>query len=131
MADFQANQSKTEEQLAEEAFSLVRRTLNMVETDATERLVKESAALGRNILKEELGAFTDPFRGAPPYNLDDDTRDRLIAHAREDIASVYSLCVGIATMVKAQQRSINLTKIWLAIFTILVSADVLLRHFAE
>jgi len=40
-----------------------------------------NAATARNVLHEDLGRFGDPNQH---YSLDDDTRDRLIAHARQD-----------------------------------------------
>lgn len=48
-----------------------------------------SNALGRNILREEIGYF-GKWDGER-YNFDKETRDRLAAHSRQDIAAAYSL----------------------------------------
>jgi hypothetical protein len=47
------------------------------------------ASFGRNILHEDLDYIGD---GSPKtvYSLDDDTRDRLIAHCRQDVAMSYA-----------------------------------------
>lgn len=49
------------------------------------------AALARNILAGDLGEFKDRFLTA--YSLDEDTRDRLIAHARQDAAHAVLIAV--------------------------------------
>jgi hypothetical protein len=46
-------------------------------------------ALGRNVLKEEIGDFGE-WQG-PKYALDQATRDVLLAHARQDAASAAAM----------------------------------------
>lgn len=46
-------------------------------------------ALGQNILREELGYFGD-WTGSG-YKLDQTTRDRLLAHSRQDIAATFGI----------------------------------------
>jgi hypothetical protein len=46
-------------------------------------------ALGQNILREEIGYF-GPWEG-PKYSLDQETRDRLLAHGRQDVASTFAM----------------------------------------
>src|ERR1700682_2013588 len=43
--------------------------------------------VSRNVLASDLGRYSDPL---PAYHLDEDTRDRLLAHARQDAAE--TLC---------------------------------------
>jgi hypothetical protein len=46
-------------------------------------------ALGQNILREEIGYF-GPWEG-PNYSFDQETRDRLLAHGRQDVASTFAM----------------------------------------
>jgi len=48
-----------------------------------------NVAIGRNILREEIGYF-GPWEGAR-YKFDDETRDRLLAHGRQDAASAFAM----------------------------------------
>lgn len=50
---------------------------------------KISDAIGKNILREEIGQF-GPYEGTR-YTLDDATRDILLANARRDIAATNSV----------------------------------------
>lgn len=52
-----------------------------------ERIIKKWDALARNVLKDDLGEFTNSDPTC--YFYDDATRDRLIAHTRQDAAMVY------------------------------------------
>ena len=45
--------------------------------------------LGLNIMREEIGFF-GPWEGAP-YDFDQQTRDRLLAHVRQDAASAFAM----------------------------------------
>ncbi len=58
--------------------------------DIPGRLPKRQAewdAAARNVLQEDLGMFDDSV--CHDYGLDETTRDRLIAHARQDAALAY------------------------------------------
>ena len=50
--------------------------------------VQGNNSLGQNILREEIGYF-GPYEG-PRYDLDERTRNLLIAHTRQDVASAYA-----------------------------------------
>ncbi|TIO14931.1 MAG: hypothetical protein E5X86_22715 [Mesorhizobium sp.] len=65
--------------------------------------------VARNILHEELGMFADP-QGAV-YSLDEDTRDRLLAHARQDAS--HALCNTISLMSSKSQSRLLLIAIGL------------------
>ncbi|MHC2454523.1 hypothetical protein ACVMIX_001164 [Rhizobium leguminosarum] len=82
------------------------------------------AAIARNILHEELGQFEDSALAT--YNLDDTTRDRLIAHARQDAAHAI---MGIGTLtneVRSLRRSISAVVVLLVV---LIAVE-LPRYFA-
>lgn len=51
----------------------------------------------RNVLDDDLGRFDDS--GKVDYDLDQPTRDRLLAHSRQDVAMVYF------ALVKAEQEA--------------------------
>jgi len=48
-----------------------------------------NVAIGQNVLREEIGYF-GPWEGAR-YKFDDETRDRLLAHGRQDAASAFAM----------------------------------------
>ena len=50
---------------------------------------RNNTSLGQNILREEIGYF-GTWDGAR-YNLDQETRDRLLAHIRQDVASSFAM----------------------------------------
>ena len=53
------------------------------------------SALSKNVLHDDLGYYSDSADTNAIYNLSDETRDRLIAHIRQDAAMVYSQCEDI------------------------------------
>jgi len=59
-------------------------------------------AMARNILADDLGEFSDSFK--QDYEMDDITRDRLIAHARSDAAMGYVAIRDTHTMVQAAKK---------------------------
>ncbi|MBY5317914.1 hypothetical protein GR210_27055 [Rhizobium leguminosarum] len=63
------------------------------------------ATIARNILHEDLGQFEGSLT---TYNLDDATRDRLIAHARQDAAHAVMSASSLSKDVGGLKRSINL-----------------------
>ncbi|MGG7644235.1 hypothetical protein ACQ5SP_05440 [Rhodovulum sp. YNF3179] len=48
-----------------------------------------NVALGQNVLREEIGFF-GPYEG-PEYHFYEETRNRLIAHGRQDTASAFAM----------------------------------------
>jgi hypothetical protein len=57
-----------------------------------------NAVIARNTLHEDLGRYSS---GGHCYNLDQDTRDRLLVHARQDAA--HALLNTISMMVEMQK----------------------------
>jgi hypothetical protein len=54
----------------------------------------KNGAVARSILQEEIGRFGKEH--LPLYELDENTRDRLLAHGRQDVA--YALCNTISLL---------------------------------
>ena len=81
-----------------------------------------NVALGRNILREELGYF-GPWDGAV-YNLDDETRDRLIAHSRQDIATTYAMAQSAFREAHEAMR-VSVRAVWLLWLLLAMNALVL------
>lgn len=52
--------------------------------------VANNEALGNNVLKEELGVYEDGGVPLLADDLDQRTRDRLISHTRQDVASTFA-----------------------------------------
>lgn len=77
-----------------------------------------NAATARNILHEELGYFSDPQTG---YNLDEGTRNRLLAHARQDAAHAVLSLGTLSADVRKLQRS---AKVIIALLAVLIVAVV-------
>lgn len=84
-----------------------------------------NGAVAKNELHEDLGRFKGRLR---LYHLDDDARDRLLAHARRDAA--HALCNTVTSLdqLKTVRRTM-LVLIVLIIFGVLsVTAALLLFH---
>lgn len=73
---------------------------------------EQAHALGRNILQHELGDFGE-WDGLQ-YKLDDETRDRLLAHARQDAAAALLLVRHAAVEAKAAHRVAKQNRLLLA-----------------
>ena len=74
--------------------------------------------LARNILHEELGYFKDSRNIS--YDLDDEIRDRLIAHARQDIALAVINSDVIMKEIGRIRRDQRITFILLAVLIVTV-----------
>jgi hypothetical protein len=61
----------------------------------------ENAIVARNVLHEELGYIGTQRE---PYHLNDDTRDILIAHARQDSAHALSNTISLLRIVARIER---------------------------
>ncbi|NKK58783.1 hypothetical protein GFM44_23070 [Rhizobium leguminosarum bv. viciae] len=81
------------------------------------------AAIARNILHEELGQFEGS--SLPTYGLDDATRDRLIAHARQDAAHAI---MGIGTLTKEVRDLRRLISVVVVLLVVLIAVE-LARYF--
>jgi hypothetical protein len=55
-----------------------------------EALSANNEALGRNMIKTDLGIFNEPSSLMLGDDLDAQTRDRLISNSREDIAATFA-----------------------------------------
>lgn len=87
-------------------------------------LASESAqndALGANVLHEELGYYGPP--DSPTYELDDETRNRLLAHARQDIAAIYGYTKSAFQTAKAAELSANRTRrlVWILLLLTVIA----------
>jgi hypothetical protein len=81
--------------------------------------------VARNVLQEDLGRFTGRLH---TYHLDGDTRDRLLAHARQDAAHALSNTAALLDQIEALRRTM-LVLIGLMIFShASVTALILLFH---
>ncbi|WP_159082458.1 hypothetical protein [Paragemmobacter aquarius] len=119
----QESSSKSESELAEEAYTRATKLLREIHKDDVDYAKKLSDALGQNILHEDLGAFSDPLKRVEPYRLDGDTKDRLIAHTRQDVASTYGLATQIMTFQEKLKGSISSLRnlVWLCVCMQLVT----------
>lgn len=70
------------------------------------------SALSKNVLHDDLGYYSDSADTNAIYNLSDETRDRLIAHSRQDAAMVFDACTDIYDHAK----SANIYSQWAAVF---------------
>jgi len=75
------------------------------------------AATARNILHEELGYFTDE---QTVYHLDEPTRDRLIAHTRQDAAHSVLAAATNAKALAELKRLLRIIIVLLLIITALM-----------
>jgi hypothetical protein len=76
----------------------------------------ENSVIARGILNEELGTYGREFKNPYPYRLDEDTRDNLLAHARQDAAHVL---LNSASLLKRVRRLQLLGYVLLAAITAL------------
>jgi hypothetical protein len=58
--------------------------------------------VARNVLQEDLGRFNGRLH---PYHLDDDTRDRLLAHARQDAAHALGNTAALLDQIRSLRRT--------------------------
>jgi hypothetical protein len=78
------------------------------------------AESARHILHEELGYYADAATAQRAYHLDDETRDRLIAHARQDSSHAIFAIASLAS--EMRRKLLFLT--WLMILNICLIAGV-------
>ena len=91
---------------AAQAYKISLQVIEQVNGKGTaETVVQTSTLLGRNILHEELGFFGE-WEGAN-YNLTEAEKNRLLAHARQDIASTHSLATDAVKTAMASQKAVD------------------------
>jgi len=98
-------QSKSERQPMTTKNDDLRGVLNAIRDMPATAREKRSAILNarsRNILHDDLGEFTDSIEFN--YYLDDPTRDRLIAHTRQDTAMNFNAIEDVYLVSLAAKR---------------------------
>lgn len=85
-----------------EAESALRSQLKFIKDMGGGR-TQQDAAIARNVLHEDLGYYDGQ---QSIYNLDDDTRDRLITHARQDAAHAVISAASIYQEVLSIKRRV-------------------------
>lgn len=86
-----------EKQTAEEAYAAAIKAMRTVTHPSEVRRGFADEMLAENILHKELGYFSDPLA---EYSLDQETRDRLLAHARQDAAHALIIALRLSNEVK-------------------------------
>ena len=99
---------------AEESYSISKKTIKELGGTVTEL----DAELARNILHDDLGYFAKSWPSV--YSLDEETRDRLIAHARQDAAHAVLFAGRISTEVKSLKRQNKFLMVLIGIVIILL-----------
>jgi hypothetical protein len=84
-------------QTAEEAYAAAVKAMQTVTHPSEVRRGFADEMLAENILHKELGYFSDPL---PKYALDQQTRDRLLVHARQDAAHALIIALRLSNEVK-------------------------------
>lgn len=92
--------------------------LHGAETYEAEALANDM--LGQQMLREDLGNYG--AGGRPTYGLDDDTRDRLIAHVRQDVAAVFGHAKSAFKTAKDAEKAAKRTGrvVWLSVALLVV-----------
>jgi hypothetical protein len=75
-----------------------------------------NSIIAKNVLHEDLGRF-DSF--LQRYNLDEDTRDRLIAHARQDAAHALINTITLLEQIRALRHGIILALVFALVIVVL------------
>jgi hypothetical protein len=124
MTENNAEVKKTSQDLAEEDLNLTTQIIRDVakvsgQTGAVLQS-KINAAVARNILREETGFFGEET-DFPFYGLDDETRDRLLAHCRQDTAHALTNTVTLMKVADVIKRSLKTIKVYLIILTLAVA----------
>ena len=100
---------KSTSEIAEEALlaasraqTALEKTMGIKPGDA-EYIKKHANMTARNVMQEDIGLFGEP--ADIPYLFDDETRDRLIAHTRQDAANAMILGSGAIDGIERLQKS--------------------------
>jgi hypothetical protein len=84
-----------------------------------------NSVIARNVLDEDLGRFDSTLH---MYRLDDDTRDRLIVHARQDAAHAVINTATLLQEVKSLRRGV---RIMLVLMIIIASCSAIWPFLAR
>jgi hypothetical protein len=96
-------------QTAQETLTIALKTQKLLSVPGANWTKLANHIIARNVLDSDLGAFADEL---PVYHLDQDTRDRLLVHTRQDAAEVMchvSSLMDEVHQLKAALRSWNFT----------------------
>jgi hypothetical protein len=96
-------------QTAEEALAVVLKAQRSISLPGSDWNKQANHLVARNVLHSELGRYAD---SQPIYALDQETRDRLLVHARQDAAE--AMCHARSLMdevhqLKSALRGVSLT----------------------
>lgn len=81
-----------------------------------------NSIVAKNVLHEDLGRF-DSF--LPRYNLDEDTRDRLIVHARQDAAHAVINTAALLDQLGTLWRTLRLILSLVLVLIFMVLAPII------
>jgi hypothetical protein len=96
-------------QTAQEALAIALKTQKFLSVPGSNWTKLANHIIARNVLDSELGRFADEL---PVYHLDQETRDRLLVHARQDAAEAMchvSSLMDDVHQLRATLRSWNFT----------------------
>jgi hypothetical protein len=88
--------------------------------DPTEAI---NAAIAKNVLHEELGYYSDQ---PCSYNLDQSTRDTLLAHARQDAA--HALVINISLLRESAQLKERINRLEFCVVVLMFGMSLLLAE---
>lgn len=94
---------------ANEDYQLALRGIELAYHNEVSREGAKGEALGRNILKQELGEFGT--KGLDIYNLEKTQTDRLIAHTRSDVAMNYAIALSAFEQAKKASNQVKFNTI--------------------
>lgn len=89
------------------------------------REMTTNRAIARNVLHTELGRYAET---QPVYSLDQETRDRLIAHARQDAAHALLNTISLMKEVRRINQRTRNTQVGIVVFCIAIALWVWWPH---
>jgi uncharacterized membrane protein YccC len=107
---------RNSEEQAEKAEEHLRQQLSFARDMGTKDPSNLNSIAARNILHEDLGRFDTILHR---YQLDDDTRNRLIAHVRQDAAHALLNTATLLQQVRALRRGLRIVLV--LVFLLLVA----------
>lgn len=119
---------KTSSEVAEDDLRTTFRTIDIIGRhmpgENTDH--QKANAVARNILHEDLGYFGEPESS---YRLDEKTRDRLIAHARQDASNSMTLIMDLSNHIQTIENKTRWIR-WMVAIN-LVLTIILVGDFME
>jgi hypothetical protein len=97
----------TKKQTAEEAYAAALKAMERITDPTEDRRGFADQTLAKNILEAELGEYSD---WQPEYFIDETTRDRLIAHTRQDAAHALLSTLRLIFEVRELHRHLQITR---------------------